>query len=107
MRPLRYPDAVNALLLVAPTKVLHALDSFLERTSFRNRHKDIDRHDALLGDVIRAMREDLQPGREGDDNGLHFRLLGVPPADWTPLKSAGELKAGGPTPGTDGSARPG
>ena len=95
---LRYSDAVNALLLVAPANVLRALHSFLEHTSFRNPHQDIDRHDALLGDVIRAMRRDLQPGQEGDDNGLHFRLLGVPPADWNPLKSAGELKAAEPTP---------
>jgi hypothetical protein len=92
---LRYSDAVNALLLVAPASVLHALDRFLEHTSFRNPNQDIDRHDTLLGDLIRAMRTDLHPGVD-DGDGLRFRLLGVPPADWIALKSAAELKAAEP-----------
>jgi len=95
---LRYSDAVNALLLVAPANVLHALESFVEHTSFRNPHPDIDRHDALLGDVIRAMRRDLQPGRKSDDSELHFRLLGVPPADWISLKSGNHFSAAEPAP---------
>jgi hypothetical protein len=98
---LRYSDAVNALLLVAPANVLQALDSFLEHTSFRNPHQGIERHNLLLGELIRTMRRDLQPGKVGGDDGLHFRLLGVPPADWTPVNSAGDLKAAELSPEAD------
>jgi hypothetical protein len=103
---LRYSDAVNALLLVAPANVLRALDAFLDYTSFRNPHQDINKHDALLGEVIRAMRRDLQPTRKDDDAGLRFRLLGVPPADWIPLKRrrVEALEAAEPAVAADGVA---
>jgi hypothetical protein len=44
------------------------------------------------------MRRDLQPGRKSDDSELHFRLLGVPPADWISLKSGNHFSAAEPAP---------
>lgn len=75
----RYADAVNALQLVAPPDVLHALDAFLAHTSFRNLDRNIERHDQLLSILIRSMRQDLQPAYKGKDENLTFHLLGIAP----------------------------
>ena len=73
----RYSDAVNALLLVAPGAVLRALRSFQAEIAESNKDRSNARHDALLSDLVRAIRRDIHPGR-ADDADLSFQVLGVP-----------------------------
>jgi hypothetical protein len=73
----RYSDAVNALLLVAPGSVLRALRAFQAEIAVSNKNRSDHRHDALLSDLVRAIRHDIHPGRI-DDRDLSFQVLGVP-----------------------------
>jgi hypothetical protein len=73
----RYSDAVNALLLVAPSEVLRALRRFQAEIAASNRDRTDERHDALLSDLVRAIRRDIRP-RRSDDGDLTFQVLGVP-----------------------------
>lgn len=75
----RYADAVNGLRLVAPPKVLRALEDYLAYTSYRNPNKSIEAHDHVLSTLIRGMREDLQPVYKGKDENITFHVLGVAP----------------------------
>lgn len=75
----KYADAVNSLRLVAPPKVLLALEDYLSHTSLRNQNKSLETHDHFLSILVRAMREDLQPAYKGKDDKFIFRLLGVGP----------------------------
>jgi hypothetical protein len=74
----RYSDAINALLLVAPPEVLRRLREFQREIAISNKARTDERHDALLSDLIRAIRQDIQPKRP-DDGDLKFQILGVPP----------------------------
>jgi hypothetical protein len=73
----RYSDAVNALLLVAPADVLRALRRFQTEIAASNKDRSDARHDALLSDLVRAIRRDIQP-KHSHDGDLTFQVLGVP-----------------------------
>lgn len=73
----RYADAVNSLMLVASGQVLEALYALLAETSSPNRSDEV--HDCLLNDLLRAMREDIQPGDASELGLPAFRLTTVPP----------------------------
>jgi hypothetical protein len=76
----RYADAVNSMNLVAPMAVLEALRTFQKEISLLNNSRNDDRHDQLLGILIKTMRNDIHPRPINDDSPSSFRLLGLPPA---------------------------
>lgn len=75
----RYADAVNALALVASPQVLDAVDAFQREISYRNSKRSDTRHDALLSEVMHAMRKDVQPRRIKNRHRA-FQFLAPPPA---------------------------
>jgi len=79
----RFADAHNSLNLVAPGRVIASLYAFIDEVSFRNRERSQERHDALLSDLIHAIRADVQPERLDIDEPRRFRLLDMPPEGQT------------------------
>jgi len=75
----RYADAVNGLRLVAPPKVLEALERYPTHASYRNRDRTLESHDRYLSVLVRAMRQDFQPAYKGKDEHFIFHLQGVKP----------------------------
>jgi hypothetical protein len=75
----RYADAVNSMMLVATSSVLSALKNFQAEISYVNNQRSDERHDELLDVLLRAMREDVHPGRSSTETAYSFRLLGLPP----------------------------
>lgn len=74
----RYADTVNSLSLVASLAVLSALYAFQDEISWRSQsRRSSERHDALLNEVLAAMRQDLHPSRRDEPSG--FRFFSVPP----------------------------
>jgi hypothetical protein len=80
----RYADAHNALIMVAPGRVITKLYAFLDETSYRNRERTQERHDELFSELVSAIRCDVQPGPIGNDEPRRFRLVGLPPEGQTP-----------------------
>lgn len=74
----RYADAVNMLSLVASPAVLDAVHAFQREISYRNTARSDARHDALLNEVMRATRIDLQPSRVKNPT-REFHFLAPPP----------------------------
>ncbi|MEI7294412.1 hypothetical protein WCQ02_19910 [Paraburkholderia tropica] len=74
----RYADAVNALSLVASPEVLDAVHAFQREISYRNTARSDARHDALLSEVMHAMRNDVQPSRIKNPS-REFLFLAPPP----------------------------
>jgi hypothetical protein len=74
----RYADAVNALALVASPAVLDAVHAFQREISYLNRARSDARHDALLSEVMHAMRTDIQPNRIKNPR-CEFHFLAPPP----------------------------
>jgi len=75
----RYSDAANSLQMVAPPKVLQALDAFLRFNAHRKPDENTQRHDQLLNDLVNSMRQDIQPAFKGKE--IQFRLIGLPKFD--------------------------
>jgi hypothetical protein len=76
---LRYTDAVNAMMLVAPASVYRALQAFLRHNSSGNRTSWTSaEHDRLLNILVRAMRTDTNPERDRADDDLAFGLIAPP-----------------------------
>jgi hypothetical protein len=64
---------VNVLTLVGSPAVLDAVNAFQREISYRNTARSDAQHDALLSDVLRAMRKDVQPSRiKNPRRELHF-----------------------------------
>ena len=76
---IRYVDAVNSLTLVGSSEVMAALYDFLDYNSYRNNNKSLDRHDRLLGILLREMRQDIYPAGQHGNSHVPFRLMTVPP----------------------------
>jgi hypothetical protein len=74
---LRYADAVNALMLVAPVEVFEAVQAYLSEISASNPHRTGAEHDRRLNKVLAAMRSDLDPAKASSE-GLSFYLLAPP-----------------------------
>lgn len=74
----RYADAVNALALVASPAVLDAVNAFQREISYRNTARSDVQHDALLSEVMHAMRKDVQP-RRIKSRRREFHFLAPPP----------------------------
>lgn len=74
----RYADAVNALALVASPAVLDAVNAFQREISYRNTARSDTQHDALLSEVMHAMRKDVQPSRIKNPR-REFHFLAPPP----------------------------
>jgi hypothetical protein len=87
---IRYVDAVNSLTLVASVPVRRALRLYLDYSSSRNMKKCIERHDELLTNLIRPLRQDVYPRRQNDDASQIFRLITVPPD----MRSSHSLQSG-------------
>ncbi|OXJ36013.1 hypothetical protein CFB82_12295 [Burkholderia sp. HI2714] len=75
----RYADALNALALVASGEVLAALYAYQDETTYRNADRSRATHDRLLNDLLRTMRDDVQPNTGKGVELPPFRLIGVPP----------------------------
>jgi hypothetical protein len=75
----RYRDAANSLNLVAPPKVLIALQAFLDETSVKNRNRTDSKYESLFSQLMRYMREDCHPKLPNDDPGFVFLTINVPP----------------------------
>lgn len=75
----RYADAVNSMSLVAPVRVLSALNAFQAEITYINNQRSDERHDELLAALLRAMRADIHPGHLAGDKSFPFRLLSIPP----------------------------
>ncbi|AIO70264.1 hypothetical protein [Burkholderia oklahomensis] len=98
----RYADAVNALMLVASARVLKALGALLVETSSPQRSREV--HDRLLDDLLRAMRDDVQPSGRDDSGLLPFRLITVPQRIYQrAMADAGTPPTINPTQGDDPS----
>jgi hypothetical protein len=76
---LRYADAVNSMNLVAPQKVLLALQDFQKEISYLNKRRSDERHDKLLSLLVWEMRKDLYSGSSAVPKDFAFRLLAPPP----------------------------
>jgi len=74
----RYADAVNSMMLIAPPAVLVRLQAFQNEISYVNQNRSDTRHDELLHDLFRAMRQDVHPSKIQDGD-FSFHLLGLPP----------------------------
>jgi hypothetical protein len=74
---LHYVHAVNSLMLVASSKVLNSLYEYMDYT--RSTEKLRDRHDRLLTDLVRAMRQDVYPPDRTNTDPLQFHLISLPP----------------------------
>lgn len=55
----RFARACNDILLFAPQRVIEALDQFRDEIRVSNASKSLERHDALLTRLLRAIRKDL------------------------------------------------
>jgi hypothetical protein len=71
----KYADAVNSLTLVASPVVLRALYSFID--AIGNNGRDVD---GRLGDLLRALRQDIYPASNKGSENLVFRFMAPPPA---------------------------
>lgn len=74
----RYSDAVNSMSLVASPSVLRALHAFQSEISCQNTKRSLEKHDHLLGALIRAMRSDMLPRGSRDADDIEFRLITTP-----------------------------
>lgn len=73
---LRYADAANAMMLVAPAIVYQALQGFLTHNSPTNLPSwRRDEHDRLLNVLVHAMRVDTDPSGDKDGTALTFWLM--------------------------------
>jgi len=78
---LRYADALNAMMLIAPAPVYQALAAFRDETSCHNiARSSRAEHDRLLTILVRAMRADMDPWRDKGGDKLTFGLWAPPPA---------------------------
>lgn len=75
----RYADAVNNMILIAPSQVLIALYAFQDEISFKNSRRDPDRYEALFSELARQMRLDCHPSRPRDSEQFLFRTMDIPP----------------------------
>ena len=75
----QYTDAINALSLIAPMPVLHALRAYVRETSYKNENRSRAEHDRLLNILVRALRADVQPYNPHDEAAFEFMLLAPPP----------------------------
>jgi len=76
---LRYADAINCMMLVAPAPVYRALQAYLDENSFSNANRSRAGHDRHLNSLVRAMRADTDPGGDPGGNTLQFGLRAPPP----------------------------
>jgi hypothetical protein len=79
----RFSDAVNAMVLVAPSAVLRALYAFHDEVRTGNETRTLDGHDNALKALLREIRRDVHPSPPRDD-GITFRLLDAPSDDAGP-----------------------
>lgn len=75
----RYADAINSMYLIAPSQVVQALQSFQDEISYMNRTRRATEHDRRLGELFRALRDDIHPSLSRQDEAIVFRLLDIPP----------------------------
>lgn len=71
----RFSDAINSMMLVAPAKVYNALHSYWSEISASNTNRNRERHDALLGDLVIAMRADMHSSLVSGQSSLRFALI--------------------------------
>lgn len=70
----RFAEAVNNVMLVASPAVLVSLRGFLDEIAESNKYRSTEKHDALLTDLMYAIRDDagIKPNRAVGD--YQFRL---------------------------------
>ncbi len=76
---IRYVNAVNTLMLVAPSSVMRPLYAMLDYTSIANTHKNLEQHDRLPLALIHAIRRDVGTAGRRDVDLIKYRLITVPP----------------------------
>jgi len=75
----RFADAVNNMILIAPSQVLEALYAFQDEISFKNTRRDPARYEKLFSDLSRQMRLDCHPTQPRDSEHFLFRTMDIPP----------------------------
>jgi len=75
----RYVNAVNTLMLVAPSSVMRSLYAMLDYTNSTNAHRSLEQHDKLLSALIHAIRRDMDATGRHDVDLINFKLITVPP----------------------------
>jgi hypothetical protein len=75
----RYADAINNMILIAPSQVLESLYAFQDEISFKNTRRDPARYETLFSELARQMRLDCHPTRPRDSEDFLFRTMDVPP----------------------------
>lgn len=76
----RFHDAANSIQLVASPSVLEALWCFLDANSFRNPKRTAEQSAQALDALVRAIRQDVRPGRDKDP-ARPFGFIRPPPTD--------------------------
>jgi hypothetical protein len=77
---IRFARACNDILLFAPQRVIEALDQFRTETRVSNTNKSIEKHDALLTQLLLVIRRDLgvRPADDVATFRAHLWASGVP-----------------------------
>jgi len=75
----RFSLAVNTIALAAPQEVITALMAFHDEVKFSNPNTSPERHDALLKEVMLAVRRDIGLARGDDVGSFNFHLIGSAP----------------------------
>lgn len=79
----RFARACNALLLVAPERVIQALMRFQDESRQSNPNPSLEKHDQLLSELLLEMRRDLRLDSTDDPRNFRVRLWasGVRPGE--------------------------
>jgi len=72
----RYATASNTIALIAPQKVIAALDEFQQEIDISNPKRSPVRHDELLTKLVLELRRSLELPFEDDVSTFRFRLVG-------------------------------
>ena len=75
----RYADAFNSTSLVAATSVLRALRAFQDEITSANKNRSDQREHQLLDNLIRTMRQDIDPTGAPAPADYQFMMIGLPP----------------------------
>jgi hypothetical protein len=76
----RFARACNDILLFAPQRVIEALDQFRNEIRISNMNKRLEKHDALLSQLLLGIRGDLgiRPADDVATFRVHLWASGVP-----------------------------
>ncbi len=77
---MRFALAANTIALAAPQNVIDALMAFHDEVKFSNPDKSLERHDALLKELLLAVRKDIGLAKGDNKLTFNFHLIGGAPS---------------------------